>query len=268
MKMKELNRVPNFLIWLILFGIFGVCTNSRADISAAEYREVKAVIEEITEKFPPGRSVYIGVGQSPSLLMAALDSFTGVVVVNLPLTAFRYQIDMLNEVQKARLFRHFKYFLPKKDFLANKNLVLIDYAHEGETIISVTNFMKSFLDEERYLGVKLYGVAMMLVASEKQVLKNIQTQKMEGYITPIQLSNESILGKKMELQLYESASAYGSYDIIKEGYKVFDKKIVDDEYLDLVKEFRSFYVADQEQLEALSSFYQNKCLVTKNTIYK
>ena len=59
-----------------------------------DYRELRSLALRIFEICPPGDCLYIGIGQSPTPLLALLESVTGEPTVNIPLSDVRQLHDI------------------------------------------------------------------------------------------------------------------------------------------------------------------------------
>jgi hypothetical protein len=118
-------------------------TPPAASISADEYLGVRTIAQGVTQRATPSSHVYVGVGRSPSAVIAFLQN-QGHAAVNLPLTRAN---DVLEKVQppsdpryaseldftrREFLYDHFDAFLgPVIPELRGKKLLFIDYVVNG-----------------------------------------------------------------------------------------------------------------------------------------
>lgn len=91
--------------------------------------------EYIKEHCPPSECIYVGIGRSPTPVLAILESSASNHVTHLPLTYGREFKDSgrgLTALERERLFQHFDHFMPHKDILNNKKILLIDFTLSGD----------------------------------------------------------------------------------------------------------------------------------------
>ena len=109
------------------------------------YEEIRLLAYRLLSEFPPPRHLYVGVGRSPTPLIAFLQAIDRKVAINFPLSAFRYteeQIDM--DEENVRIFyKHFEnFFGPYRG--KGKVIVFIDYFLSGATLFSVQKYYQNF----------------------------------------------------------------------------------------------------------------------------
>lgn len=115
-----------------------------------------SVAERITHSYPPDRFVYIGVGQSPVLIVAYLAA-QGCSVYTVPLSSFKYgatdgmsRAPAMGVDEEANLHSHFDAFLPSPKSLDGKHIVVIDFVMHGRGAIAAYNYIHRY-----YLGRKI-----------------------------------------------------------------------------------------------------------------
>ncbi len=164
----KLNKTTNFTLcekksyfpWF--FSIFSILT--LFNISSTEalepreeyliessYTQIRSLTHSLVTEFPPSKHIYVGVGRSPTPLIAFLQSIDKKAAINLPLSNFRYggsdQIEM-NRESLELIHQHFeKVFSQYKG--KGKTIVFIDYIESGKTLFSVQKYYNQFKKNKR-----------------------------------------------------------------------------------------------------------------------
>lgn len=119
-----------------------------------DYRELRSLALRIFEICPPGDCLYIGIGQSPTPLLALLESVTGEPTVNIPLSDVRQLHDIADpDIRTAAIKgmrRHLAHHLSPED---NRKMLVTDFA--ATTAASLTfsfSAIKSFLPKNQVYG--------------------------------------------------------------------------------------------------------------------
>lgn len=118
-------------------------------INVSEYRGIKNISETILRRFPPDEFHYIGLGASPTAILAYLELTLGTQAVShLPMSNIgslrnRAEEGQIESEKFRKLLRvHFDTFLPVH-LDSGKKLLVIDFALMGETISNVSEFLSS-----------------------------------------------------------------------------------------------------------------------------
>ena len=133
---------------------------------SSESAKVKAVLtqlkelrDSISKEFPSTDFQIVGIGQSPSWLIASLQAQMEDYAFNLPLSNFRPLIrindavinadikfplpQIMSSQEELRLYDQFEKFIP----LSDKPILLVDYSTTGATLASVYYFMAKYFEE-------------------------------------------------------------------------------------------------------------------------
>jgi hypothetical protein len=140
------------------------------DITPEEYERIKTIAEQVLQRFPPTQYRYVGLGKSPTPVLAFLQSYgervnTDVQAMNMPLSKFGHRTeDMssgermfvdgapLTDEQRGRLWQHFDRFIGNFDRLEDpKGIVLIDHVESGKSLFASARHLEQYLSE-RYYG--------------------------------------------------------------------------------------------------------------------
>ncbi|MBI1395207.1 MAG: hypothetical protein GC151_04435 [Betaproteobacteria bacterium] len=160
---------------------FGVVAQ-RAPLSGEEYEQVKAIALQIMRRYPPGRYHYLGLGKSPTPVMAFLQEFASRASLDLdassmPLSKFGHRTGSmtgaerrvvdgpeLDAEQRERLWEHFDAFVPSPGSLEGKDIVLIDLVQTGKSLVATQRHLEEYLNE-RYLGTGATGLFFSALAA-------------------------------------------------------------------------------------------------------
>ena len=140
------------------------------EITGEEYVQVKEVAKQIMMQYPPDKYHYIGLGKSPTPVIAFMQSYGSVVnnlvsAHNMPLSKFGHRTSGMSRAernvvggteldaeQKERLSDHFDNFILDHDDIAQgKSILLIDFVQTGKSLIATQRNLQEYL-ENRYLG--------------------------------------------------------------------------------------------------------------------
>lgn len=175
------------LISLILF----TCNLSAAHMSAEEFKSIQIASESIMEKFPPAEYIYLGVGRSPTPIVAYLSLVVPKKQVSqIPYsraketeTDYNRKIQdstpyMLKEIQikhKNLVMNHFDEYIPKLlKTNPGKKIVFIDYVVNG-SFKSFLNIAKIYF-EKHQKNVTFEHLALLneisLIGKEEWLGKN------------------------------------------------------------------------------------------------
>ena len=140
---------------------------------AGAYAQVRSAAMDIMKRFPPGETVYIGVGRSPSSVMAYLKAAGGggddddFGAVDFPVSGLGHNGSRQSTIDASwpayqELFRE---FLPVKQVKGAKRLLLIDLTSG----VSTENFryaVRRFLHEEGINGIEIETFSLVATAAK------------------------------------------------------------------------------------------------------
>lgn len=143
-------------------------------VTQFEYQQLKrlalAIMDKVSTSWPV---VFIGVGRSPTPLMAFLECYLGrAFVINLPLSGFRHNYPMenisllrepLGDEQEKTLLLHFQRFIPIEK-VRNSHVVAIDFIDSGASLVAATHYIRHYLrrygDTENISAVSLRAAVL------------------------------------------------------------------------------------------------------------
>jgi hypothetical protein len=126
------------------------------DLDQIEYEQARDVALEIYRAYPPGEYYYVTVGQSLPPVAEVLKHLSPEGTTNLPLSDSYARpekspgyYDPLSTEAETNLFKHFNRFLPTKEQLGGRKILLVDYAEGGGSMVGAEEYISKFLDKER-----------------------------------------------------------------------------------------------------------------------
>lgn len=155
---------------------------STAVLSEDELKQVGMLARNIMKKYPPDQYHYLGLGKSPTPVMAFLQAYGErvnplVSATNMPLSKFGHRMsgmssaerrvisgNELNEEQRNRLWEHFDNFVPGPDELEGKSILLIDLVQSGKSLVATQRHLEQYL-KERYHGSGVTGMYFGLLSA-------------------------------------------------------------------------------------------------------
>lgn len=119
-----------------------------------EFQQIKDLGDEIMAIFPPDKFYYVSAGQSMTAFIAYFRARYVDSAANLPLSSMRNKYaheDQLHNGQLLpKLYEHFRRFLPTREVLGKRRILLMDYARSGNTMINARRYLSSFYGESPY----------------------------------------------------------------------------------------------------------------------
>ena len=201
---------------LPLFGILSLLIWSGPSALACElnlglYCEIVKVSKEIKKICNPDDCILIGIGRSPTPLIAHLQNKYHDYAWSMPLSNFRYSDkEPIKEKDYEKLFSHFSHFLPNLRAVHKRRIMLLDYTLSGLSLESTKLYVTKFYKQ---LGKNAISPA-----------PSIQSLALaaEGFNSPnrrsrvdqvIVVSTDSQLEKGFMKQEFDSCAPYGKFDI-------------------------------------------------------
>jgi hypothetical protein len=113
------------------------------EFSKDEIRYIREAGDSIRRIYPPDQYIYVGVGRSPTALMAYLQLKDPSSVLQLPASglASAPPVESLSQGAKALIERHFSRFLPREDQLGSRQIVLIDFVGTGRSLKIIQEYV-------------------------------------------------------------------------------------------------------------------------------
>lgn len=232
--------------WIALLLV--VSLSSFASITAAkgvsltkrEFRQIRNLAQEIQSRFPPDQYFVLGIGRSPTPLLAYFSITSPGYAGQLPLSDFgTYRLQLkknesiprtsLTAGQERLLFQHFDNFIPSEVDLRGRKLVTIDYANRGDTTISSYEYLA------KYLRIRGRPKQSTLVIASDDGPENLKKSfRGEGLtnVTVIVVRQTLLLAKRIHDEAYKNFSEYGRYFVGEKSAKVRNP-----DYLKLVEAF-------------------------------
>jgi hypothetical protein len=197
-------------------------------------RQTAELAHSILARYPPDRHHYIGLGRSPTPVMAYIHAMARhndkISASNLPLSKFSpsepsffggNQPNMaapLTKDETERLHGHFDNFVPDRKSLDGRSVVLMDFVTSGRSLLAAKNHLGRYL-QQRDGTTFSYGPevkALPLAASETMVQTRKQMQqiglKEMPMAVPGKLSDDSLAGR-MGREEYKPEAEYGAYKV-------------------------------------------------------
>jgi hypothetical protein len=233
-------------------------TVTQGEISDAEIDQALALSKVIYARLAAESNSFIGSGQSPTLLMAAMQAqIPTSTVANIPLSNFRYDVSIVLDGRRhifrplpgdieEKLFRHFRAFIPSKDKLGDKDLVLLDYGNSLGSLISFYKYVRKFMGKEGYTQrVRLVGLVgeRDLREATQNIVEALGSSALDdgGTAMLISLPEKSDLRLALARQAYDKYSEFGEFDVYDNQEITFKSSVA---YRSLLDKVRTHWVEE------------------------
>jgi hypothetical protein len=122
-----------------------------------DFGAIEKVAAQVTELCPPADCFYIGVGRSPTPIVAMLQAKLGnSSAINLPLSSMEGFANgstmrgsdapvTLAKTEIERLNLHFDHFVPSESVLKGRRIMLVDFASTGESLNNTRTQLNNYL---------------------------------------------------------------------------------------------------------------------------
>lgn len=175
----------------------------------ADYVELRDLAQRIFKICPPRECLYVGVGQSPTPLLALIEAVTGETTISLPLSDVRQlqsQTDsgVLTAIEQG-MRRHLSRYLNPRE--TRKILVTDFVATTGASLTFAYSAIKEFLPNN-----EVHGFAMTAFGPRDRAEISIQRLESAG-IRYRQLSRR--LYTRIHERSYRSLGRVSKYDVMK-----------------------------------------------------
>lgn len=210
------------------------CITSR--ISNLEFYQIQKITLQITNQFPSEEYVYVGLGQSPTPILAYLKASGIEDAVNLPLSDFRSYPGSANmpfpyltlfHSWEDKLFNHFNRFLPSKTELRGKKVLIIDYAQTGESLGAAKSYLSNYYES---LGLNDLVTAVAITGHSNKLVPDLADEFI------ITLNLLSAVKLSMRFESYERFSEFGEFNLVEHSSLSLKQNPL---YLELIDSFRS-----------------------------
>lgn len=211
---------------------------SREVLDPTEFEGTQELAEEILRLFPPSNYFYIGLGRSPTPIIAYLfqrnrdaRQIEGLdrLVMNLPLSGFRPRLrtffshsnphkldEPLSKPQHEELQRHFARLLPSASQLGSRSILVIDYTQSARALIAATEHLQEYFNSQK----SFLGSAPKVIPLALCVREYLGTVKATGLtnilVIPGSLDDKSSIAYKIGGgDYYDKYAEYGAFYITK-----------------------------------------------------
>lgn len=178
-----------------------------------EWGSIHQISQQILALCPPTTCVVIGVGQSPTPFMAYLQTKQPDYAFSVPLSNFRHglQSDELDQEDLKRLYAHFQQFLPSKNTLAQRSVMLLDYvATKGESILAASRYIERYFRDTFSSQQPKLKITVVRSNSNKHIIPF-------RFNHIINLDHNSKLLASLSAGKYKPHSPYGDFYVKDEG---------------------------------------------------
>ncbi len=185
------------------------------------YLESLQIALNILKACPPEDCVPIGLGRSPSSVMAAL-SILSDDIYGLPLSNFRYNLKEngalphrhLPEKYEERFSKHLKRFLPTQDVLKGRRVLLIDYSLGGSSLFSAETYIRTYFNKIKQVT---HIASFMMLRRYPDNLEIVRKVAIDQYkiknFTAFDMTDFPTVDKHLLQSDLDPFSKYGPYDL-------------------------------------------------------
>lgn len=142
------------LLLVLTFSTVEVRAQSHFNIEQQEFEFIKSLASYIKTNFPSDQYYYVGIGRSPTLLIAYLKLSDPNSAGFLPATGVKWAPDVgvytsdryTQQGEKEAFQRHFTRFLPSLSELKGRKLLLIDHVQSGVGLRRVKQYINTLME--------------------------------------------------------------------------------------------------------------------------
>jgi hypothetical protein len=119
------------------------------EISAAEFQFIERVAKNIQKSFPAEKYYYVGLGRSPTPIIAYLQ-LENLSADHLPATSVKWasRFEWFKPEESENIRAHFERFLPSSAELKGRKILLIDHVESGLGLKKVRSYIRGFFGEK------------------------------------------------------------------------------------------------------------------------
>ncbi len=183
----------------------------------SDYSEVKTITYAIMARYPPAQYLYVGVGRSPTPLIAFMKAVLGEeAAVNVPLTTMRairggpYDLARI----ERKLDIHFDQFLPEASELRGKKVLVIDFALTGRSLEETVAEIRRYF---RHDGVTVNGFGLVYANEEDPATKRLRNLQIDH----LQLSRR--LGDRLFERAYSTYAEFDRFPVLDSVQGPYEK---------------------------------------------
>jgi HEAT repeat protein len=210
------------LIWLF-FAFFHLLAFAYPPLGEEEFKTIELIGIRIADACPKETCIVIGIGRSPTPIMAYLQAYDTAKAINLPLSNFRNK-NLTNE-QETILFNHFDKFIDPSHELAGKNeIIVLDLSTSGVSLSAAVFYIRKYVNTHLNLNIEIEPRAIVPQSKVGTVARLINSSDV------ISLNNYNDLMRSLDGSSYDQVSQYGEFRLDQNKEK---EKITSSEYTDL-----------------------------------
>jgi hypothetical protein len=193
------------------------------DISQDEFFEIAKITKRLSSAYPSDKYIFVAIGRSPTPIMAMLAAFGHKDLYMVPFSNTRNHPDIswienynfrtstdgaLRPRIEAQLFEHFARFLPTKEVVGERKLLLLDFVQSGASLASADAYILKYFEKN---NIKLVTEKLILSdvdSSHKQVDAIARLPQFDMFHSPFLMS--------LRRSAYEPYSEFGRYNVQKD----------------------------------------------------
>ncbi len=253
--------LSNFIVLLLLSsvsyaGLFNF--DPARKLLASDYSHIVNTADDITAQSPKENHHYVGIGRSPTPIIAYFQSISNELATNFPISNFRYhpssRAGELTENNEKYLNR---YFRDKLGFLSGqeKEIVFIDFSVSGQSLISLKYYYDKF--QSKNPDMPKASIHFLFESRRSFILEDFQERLgylpkytfIEGtFYSNLYFSKYDKFGINESITIHDIRNDYANPG---EAEFILDNRN-ESMYLKLVKKFKKMNALSQGKAEPLS----------------
>lgn len=143
------------MVALTALGSFGATSPASVNLSDGEYAEIKSVALNILERYPPERYYYLGIGRSPTPILAFFEvlGMDRKAVSSMPMSSVKYY----SKSTSHKIFQNFEILAPTASVIRKRKILMIDLWNSGGSIKRAHDLLRRYY---RSKGVSVDGLGL------------------------------------------------------------------------------------------------------------
>jgi hypothetical protein len=176
-----------------------------------EFEQIKSLARSIETRFPPSDYVYIGIGRSPTALIAYFQETRPQMAFNIPLSLTGSINEGFNANELTALYTHLDRFMPSQAQIAGRKILLIDYVLSGRSLSLIPNFLSGY---QQSRGFKNAIAVVGLVDSDtrQHQIEELEA-RISGSVRLQLLPLTSSLSRDFRNRRFGFYSEFGRYEV-------------------------------------------------------
>lgn len=200
----------------------GGLPNADLKTASSDFKAFRSLAQQIYELYPPSEYIYVGIGRSPTPLIAMMKaSFGDTQAVNLPLTgmvtfaenpkekdafgerisnsyiSFDQDHDIYTPLAHRKLRQHLDAFMPNAQQISGRKILLIDALGTGESLINSKHEIKEYYSEKKLaVGVQVEALGIMMhpqqLGTKRHPEYSVKSPEYATILVPRRLRNRFI----------------------------------------------------------------------------